>query len=358
MAGEWLDISMRDYLADRGRTSGSVLGMVDREPEAYGRWLRGRDDDRPTAAKGRGSYFHARLLEPDTIGADFAFYPSRAEATRPVMIPKIGSKGEPLKTLVHNGEFVPQDGSPEGQRKSMSMKVKNGTEHAKMLRLQFLAKAVGKTIVYPEDQPLVHAMVRAVAAHPMAAELLSSGLQPEVTGRWVCPETGEPMRIRPDGIRPTERIWVEIKSVAPRGDERIDTEDSSAVDRWARDGWARKSALLHDGCREITGANWTGYWIVVEAREDEPRVSVVRDDCEADASMYALGVYGDGHRVHGYLDLIRKAQALRESSTFLPRCVRGTVPRWELSEYTMTNMRFLADSRGPTLTGASVVDNG
>ena len=75
-------------------------------------------------------------------------------------------------------------------------------------------------------------------------------------------------------------------------DERLDTLDPGAVGRWARDGWARKSALVHDGCLAVTGHSWTGYWIVVEALTVEqlgrgwtPRVSVVRDAIKANGIL-------------------------------------------------------------------------
>jgi hypothetical protein len=195
-------------------------------------------------------------------------------------------------------------------------------------------------------------MIRAALRHPEAAALLRpEGLGPEVTGHFTCPETGEPLRIRPDAVRIDERVWVEVKTVQPRADERLDTTSSKAIGRWAGDGWARKSALLHDGCRAITGSNFVGYWIIIEATTDDPRVSVVRD--EAGSSMHELGILGC-HQwgIRGYLDLIRTAQEMRARRDFRHECTRDVVPRWELPEGLITSMQFEQNAAPPPIVGA------
>lgn len=356
---------MRDYLADRGRTSGHVLTMVEREPERYGAWLAGKDVNRHSAAMGRGSYFNDRLLEPDECSSRYAFYPSRNEAKEPVMEevtgPRGGKKMEPKKDAEGHVVFAPQDGSPRGASQSM----KTQSAHAKHFERSFLDSAKGLTIVYPEDQPTVEAMLRAVWRHKEAAKLLRpDGFKPEVTIHWTCDVTGELLQARPDGMREAERLWVEVKSLAVKGeDERLDSLDPSQVARWARKGWARKSAMLHDGCRARTGDNWSGRWIIVEAltveqmeRGWEPRVSVVQDDSEVVGSFYTLGCEG-GEGFTGYLDLIRKAQRLREEHDYRHDCTRGVVPAFPIAGWIMSRMEN-GPGAGVVLTGARKVANG
>lgn len=348
---------MQDYLADRGRTSGHVLTMVDTAPEDYGRWRAGNLRDRHSAAMGRGSYFNDRLVEPDAVASRYAFYPSRNAPSEPKMREVIGPrKGVSLEPVP--GEFVAQDASPEGGRLSMMTRSK----HAKRYERDFLDSAKGLTIVYPEDQPVVEAMVRAVWRHKSAAELLRpDGFEPEVTIHWTCEETCEPLQARPDGLREAERLWIEVKSVAVKGeDDRLDTLDMAAVARWAKKGWARKSAMLHDGCRARTGSNWQGRWIVVEALTVaqlemgwEPRVSVVIDAAEMIGSFYTLGREG-GEGFRGYIDLIRKAQAMREEHDYRHDCVREVVEAWPIAPWLMSRM----ENAQPTvqLTGARRVE--
>lgn len=354
-AGLITNLPLHEYLTDLGRLSGSVLSWVDSEPERFDRWRRGVDVDRQSAAMGRGSYVHAKLLEPWTISERFGFYPNRNEATEPVMREEIGPRGG--KKMVPSGEFAPQDPSPAGARLSM----KTQSNHAKACERAWLDANKGRTIVYPEDQPLSEAMVRAVKRHPEAAALLAvdDDFAPEVTGHWTCPETGEPLRIRPDLLRLRARRWVEIKTVECRGDERLNTLDPAFVGRAIRDGWARKSAMVHDGLLAITGKPFAGTWIVIEAREDDPRVSVVHDDMEAVGSFYTIGRDGvrdrDGRSiVRGYLELIRMAQAMREENDYRHDCVREPVPAWSLPGWMLGAME--ADEPAVQLTGARRVE--
>ena len=307
----------------------------------------------------RGSFFHARVLEPDEVSRSFAFYPSRAEAKEPVMVPAIGTrgktKGQPLKSKLvpkldefGNPVMAPQDDTAEGRYKSMLTR----SDYAKAEERKFLRDVAGLTVVYPEDQQPVDLMVRAVRQHPEAAALLGPGGKPEVTGHFTCEETGEPMRFRFDWLRFQERTWVELKSVSATPDNRLDTTDPAAVMRWARDGWARKSGIGHDGCRAITGDNWSGRWIVVEspspelmavlrARDELPRVSVVRDEVELVGvpSLYHLGTKGYGS-IKPYTHLIRMAQAMREEGDYRPDCVREVVERFPLPDYVLSGLEI------------------
>ena len=366
-------ITMPQYLADRGRLSGHVLSMVDKEPERFGAWLRGVSDDRSSPAMDQGIYFNDRLLEPDEVSRRYAFLPSRAEFREPVMVPAIGTrgktKGQPLKSkkvprLDENGEPVMAPQDAEGTRLSMLRQ----TDYAKDFyrRFEENARREGLTVVTPEQQTTVGVMLAAVRLHPVASRLLQRG-RPEVTIHWTCEETGEPLQARPDWLDEEPSAWpefdllepmptwVEVKTWSPKHG-RLDTMDPAQVGRWCRDGWPRKSAMIHDGVRAVTGRPWRGAWIVVEAVDFEPRVSVVWDHAEMIGAFYTAGRDGIRERetrrpiVRGYIELIRIAQMLREENDFRPDCVRDAVPHWMLPGsmlYAMEN-----EDEGPVLQGA------
>lgn len=342
-------ITMAEYLADRGRLSGHVLKWADKNPERFGEWIRGEVRDNATPAMDQGIFFNDRLLEPDEVSRRYAFLPSRAEAMEPVMVPAIGtrgaSKGKPLKKLVpkldENGDPVmrPQD----ADEPHLSMLRQSG--HAKDAYAAFMENARRErlTVITPEQQTTVAAMVRAVRAHPVAAKLLERG-RPEVTIHWTCPETGEPLQARPDwlvegwfdeALGRRVALGVEVKTVVPKNDRRrLDTLDPVQVSGWIRDGWPIKSAMTHDGITAVTG-NSLHAWIVVEATERDPRVSVVWDRKEHVGSLYTIGRDGvrdpDGRTLHrGYLELVRTAQALRRSGDFRHPCTRGALEAFPL----------------------------
>lgn len=353
----WERISLREYVEDRGRYSGSVLSMVEHEPEALERWLRGERVSEETPATGRGSFFHHRLLEPnDDHTQHFARYPNRNEAMEPEMREAVGPRGGKRKEPT--GRMVPQDPSEAGARKSALRNTSAGAE----LHSSFMAAARGKTIVYPEDMPKIGAMLRAVHQHPEAAALLEpSGLEAELTGHWTCPVTGALMRIRPDGLRRRERLWIEVKTYEPRKGERLDTLDPSAVLRWCREqGWHRKSALLSDGCMAIDRVPYEGRWIVVEATEDSPRVSVVIDTPEMVGGMYTIGRDGvtdprDGTVIlRGYLDLLRECIERRKANDYRHDCVREPVPFWPFPGWVLGAME--ADTKPPPIKGARRIE--
>lgn len=327
------DVSLEDYLADRTRTSGSALGYVQDRPEDYRRWLDGNLPDRPTPAKNLGSYVHAKLSGDDS--ARFAYYPSRAEALEEVKEEVIGPRGG--KSMKATGRTRPQDDSEEGRRTTMLRK----TDFAKKQAEDWERRHADSVWIYPEQQPIAQAMLRAARAHPKVAELLAPGYAPEVTGYYTCPITGEPCRIRPDWIRLEERIWVEVKTWVVKGDGRLDTSDPKLAQTWAKQGWARKDAMLHDGCAAITGDDWTGYWVIIETTDDNPRVSVKPSYREQVGSFYTLGRDGGGRDsgLTGYIDLIRLAQSMRESRDFRHRSVREDLP-WQLPGWLLSTMEL------------------
>lgn len=351
-------LPMADYLADRAHLSGHVLKWAAANPERFGEWARGRVSDNATPAMDQGIYFNDRLLEPDEVSRRYAYLPSRAEATEPVMVPAIGtrgaSKGQPLKKLVpkldERGDPVmaPQD----AEAPHLSMLRQSG--HAKAVYEGFIKNARRErlTVITPEQQTTVEAMIRAARAHPEAARLLARG-SPEVTIRWTCPDTGELLQSRPDwlvddwldeALGRVVPLWVEVKTIAPKSDrDRLDTTDPGKVSRWIRDGWPIKSAMAHDGLTAARGDS-LGAWIVVEATDRDPRVSVVWDRKEHVGSMYTIGRDGvrdpETRRTmhHGYLDLARMARALWDSKDYRHPCTIGALESFPIPRHLLYAM--------------------
>lgn len=349
---------MADYLADRGRYSGSALKLVDERPEDFRRWLAGKLPDRRTEGFDFGSYAHLRLLEPDEVKRRCVFYPSRAEALEEEEREVVGPRGG--RKMEKTGNLVPQDASDRGA----SLRMLRTSARSKQAHRDFMRNAASKVIVYPEDHAAISAMEHAVKRHPEAAALLANDgdFEPEVTIHWTCQETGEQLQARPDGMRERERLWVELKTYTPKGPEdRLDTLDPAFVGRALRQGWPRKSAMVHDGCTAVTGEKWRGAWIIVEATVDDPRVSVVYDDAEHVGSFYTIGRDGlrdrDGRTlIRGYVELLRRAAWMRAEGDYAHDCTRGALPAWQLPGWALAAME--ADEPAVQLKGARVVANG
>jgi hypothetical protein len=349
---------MDEYLADRGRYSGSALKLADDRPEDFRRWLKNELPDRRTEGFDFGSFAHLRILEPHDVRRRCVFYPNQNEALEEELEEVTGPRGG--KKMQPTGRLVPQDASPAGARRRML----RTSGRSKQAHRDLMSAAKGRVIVYPEDQPVVNAMVRAVEQHPEAAALLAlDGMgAPEVTVHWTCPETGEQLQARPDWMRERERLWVELKTYTPKGPEdRLDTLNPKFVSKAIRQRWPIKSALLHDGCTAVTGDRWRGAWIVVEAVEHDPRVSVIYDDSEHVGSWYTIGRDGirdrDGRTLQrGYLELVRLAAWMRAEGDYAHPCTRGALPCWELPGWVLAAME--ADVPAVQLKGARVVANG
>jgi hypothetical protein len=337
MSGEWIrDLPMAAYLAEREYYNGSALSLVEREPEKFGEWVAGRLVDVPTDAKARGTWAHARLQGLSAAEAGVVFPPTRAEFCEPVWELTDGGnpkkvKGKKVPNLGDDGKQVmaPQDASPRGEHKSML----RNSDFAKAGYAKFLEDNAGKSVVSGTSQGMVNAMVRAVHNHAEAAALLKRGpgVEVELTGRWTCRETGQRYQIRPDVARLEEGVLVEIKTITAPGEHRLDTLRPRSVLGWAAAGFARKSAMLQDGGCEIEGKPPQLWWIIVEATDDHPRVSVIGDT--ADSLMARSGREGCfEYGITGYHTLAKTAYNMRRKGDFRPLCVRGTY-QWNFPQY-------------------------
>lgn len=346
---EWLrDLPMAEYLTDRSRSSGSSLRMAGSEPERYGAWIGGASVDKQTAATAQGSLCHLLALGRGSGDmGDFAFYPDRTEAlTEEKVMGQPGPRGGKPK-LEKTGKFVPQDASDAGRHK----KAFTGSDFEKAEDRKWRAAHEGKIIVMPESQPIVQAMARAIRRDPHASALLvGPEYEPEVTGHYMCPEqTGRhtspelPCRVRLDGLRLGEDTIIELKTITPANYGRLDTSNPAAVMRWAREGYAIKSAMGHDAFFAIEGRNCTLIWILVEAvaAPQTPRVSVVYD--EPGSTMHEIGRegYAKGGIV-GYLELLRKAKAMRDSCDYRHPTVREPQGEWAFRDYVVDATAELA----------------
>lgn len=328
MTGTFLKIDEAEYHRDRGRLSGSVLRLVQRDPRLFKAWLDGSPGPKPTREMNIGSYVHALVLEGlEVANRKLAIPPSQHDAYRAL--------SDAEKRRAAKGEDVPrkqQDPSPNGAFRTMQRK---GVENEKLWR-DFEQSAEGRIIVRHEDIPMAHAMRRAVMACDEARELLEApGFEPEVSAHWDCPETGEPMRCRFDGIpgygQLTSDVVTELKCVA-EGSLTNRGLDQKILHRYVQDqGWAVKGALYHDGFEAIQGTGCSQAWIIVEMSMT-PRCWVAW--LEKDAPMVEMGRYGcRRYEIPGYISLVKQARRIRETGDTRLDCERWRHGVLRLPEY-------------------------
>ena len=163
----WRDVEMADYLA-LPYVSSSILGAWRYRTPRYVRWLieeGGADEE--TAAKTLGSLTHTAVLEPDLLTSLYVVEP-RAD---PEAFPK--DNGEPSTNPRATKAF-----------------------RAAVAELE----ATGKIVVSHEAMRLAVEMRDAVHAHRRASQLLRAEGPVEATGVIIDPETGIPLKIRPDKL--------------------------------------------------------------------------------------------------------------------------------------------------------------
>lgn len=148
-----------------GEASKSGLDVFARSPAHYFAWCAGEDAP-PTPAMEFGKAFHAYVLE------------SRSFADRYAVAPDFG------------------DGR---------------TNAAKAAKAEFLTEHAGKALVRAEDMERIIRMADALAAHPLAKNLIIGG-ESEVTLRWTDPATGLRCKSRSDFYVPELSIAMDLKS--------------------------------------------------------------------------------------------------------------------------------------------------
>ncbi len=334
MLGDFLRIDEREYHADRGRFSCSLLDKVARDPREARDYLLGRAEPPPSDVMRLGKYAHYLALEGPEVARDrIALPPSQHYAYR-ALGPKhkeqydayVGMSSHD-RAIVDNWRRVgpadqkrllklpdvkalidkagrkrltrqQQDPTPTGEFRTMERK---GAENIELWD-DFVESARGRTIVKLEQVPIATAMVRAIQNHPQASKLLSSG-GPEQSMHWTCPHTGEPMKGRLDWLTEDDEP-VELKFthlVAPDN-----------INQWLVSGWARKSAVYLDAYKEMRGKPCEKmWWIFVEMTDDDPIVHTCWVD--EDHIFVRAGRDGVPGRYRGYIDLIRWAQQCRQT---------------------------------------------
>jgi len=121
------------------------------------------------------------------------------------------------------------------------------------------ARAVGKTLVLPEQHTLAGAMADAVRRHPKAREFIEAGGIVERPIRWTDEAVGIPCKCKPDSLIPLRRglvIW-DLKTAA-------DPHGQSFGRQAGEYGYLRQAAHYIAGAKAKYGdlpVAW--YWIVV-----------------------------------------------------------------------------------------------
>ena len=151
-------MTFAEYLRAEG-LNWSLLKHMDDSALAF---RHARDNEQPdTATLARGRYVHAAVLQPETLGNEFAIWTG-------------------------------------GDRRGNAYKA-------------FAAANEGKTIFKPDEIEAMDAMARAVRAHPAAAALLA-GTVVEAPVFWTDLETGLKCKARPDFRCPKRRIVGDLKT--------------------------------------------------------------------------------------------------------------------------------------------------
>jgi len=325
------DMPEAAYHGARDRYSSSAIKMAIKDPRAFADWCAGKPGMKATDDMNLGTYVHARLLEPGAVSKRFAFYPSRAEATKEVFeLGPVGPRGGKPKKVA-TGERVPQDTSPGAEHRSMLLQGEGirKDDVAKQVAA-FEERARGKIVVTPEMQQRADGMVRAVREHPKAAVMLG-GAEVEVSGFWTDPETGLKMRCRPDAMQRPKGVLCSVKTggrAAP---------GNGLAWHHVNLGSFRQMAIEWDGYTAIEGQPPRLYVYIFVRNEPDRHgryhvsVQYVRDGDEVTESVLKLGCDGDGEwkpdmepglfmpespdRVIGYREGLLIADRLRTEGT-------------------------------------------
>ena len=194
----------------------------------YRAWL-SSGGSRVTAALSLGRAAHCAMLERERFDRDYVvvpdFGPQRARAANPT------------KGLV---EVSPEEGRANKLRRQAWF-----AEHPKMA--ESYAGADKPLEIEEADRQTILSMADALARHPEAARLLSCG-DPEVTVRWLCPETALRCKARIDWLvwQDDRPIAVDLKTCL-RGGTRVETFGRDA----RKYGYRRQAAHYLDGLRAL-----------------------------------------------------------------------------------------------------------
>lgn len=243
-----------NYHADK-RLSASGIELFRRDRrDYYSRVIEDKAAPPPTEAMSFGSYVHALVLEPDTVGSRFVFPPRRHD-----LDPEL---------------FGTDEGAKQVDRR---------TKAGKDAWRDFMASVGDRLVVPIALADLAPGMLRALGAHEEAGPLLfGEGGINEHKLAWTCPETGRDMRGTPDRL--LDGVIVELKT-----DQCIEPTTGTAW-RWYEAGYHRKAAVYLDGLYELTGRNHVFRYVFVET-SNRPRVAVWTLETDSPAVMVGRDEY-------------------------------------------------------------------
>lgn len=179
--------------------------------------------------------------------------------------------------------------------------------------LDFVTKSHGRLVITLDQYDAVLRMAKSLLAHPIVKEILSEPGVREQALRGTDPETGLPIKLKPD-VRSTARMLI----------TDVKTTCDPSPEAWARQaaniGWSRQTAFYTSALRSILGGQWIMVHAVVQNCEpwEAACYHIDSDDIEVAATQNA--------------NAMRRLKACYESDDWTQpqhkQLIRVTMPRW------------------------------
>lgn len=230
--GVYPDTDLATYLSWRA-ASNTVLGEMLRSP-AHARVKMEEDPTPDTAAQAFGSAVHCSVLEPARFEATYAVEPD-------VTGPEYEEYARPRATKAYKEELRAME--EEGIR-----------------------------ILRKDEMDALEAIQAAVREHPASGVILDGEGPAEASIVWTDPETGAPVKIRPDWIAEDVGAVVDLKTTADAGPESFQPD-------FFRYRYYAQAWLYLTGCR-AAGFDVEHYTILAAEKSPPYATAVyrVRDD--------------------------------------------------------------------------------
>ncbi|WP_422444117.1 PD-(D/E)XK nuclease-like domain-containing protein [Endozoicomonas sp. ALB091] len=192
----------------------------------HAKYVTGEIQDKPSAAMKLGTLFHTAVLEPATI--DDLYRLELDPADHPNALRGKDAIVARIKQINEDIEDKSQKLKVTGTIAELTSRLLEVDPEAVLWdRLLAAAAEDPREVVSIADWDTAHRMCESVMRHPLANNLLTGG-EAESSIFAVEPNTGLPVKVRPDYLRRQDRMMVDLKS----------TRDASPF-RWAKDAGLR-----------------------------------------------------------------------------------------------------------------------
>lgn len=230
--GVYPGTSFETYLSWRA-ASNSVLAELLRSP-AHARVKMEPEPEGDTPARIFGSAVHCAVLEPERFAREYATEPD-------ITAPAYAEYKSPRSTKLYREECADLE-------------------------------AQGVRILKAEDMEALEAIQRAVRDHPSSGVILDGEGPAEASVVWTDPETGVPVKIRPDWIAEDVGAVVDLKTCRDASPEAFQRD-------FFQYGYHRGAGLYLRGCQEA-GFDVEHYTILAAEKSPPWATAVyrVRDD--------------------------------------------------------------------------------